>query len=222
MRRRKKARAEVALLVVGQTAGIGQDDERGQVVREASERVAHPGPGRGESRQEKAGVHEKARRPVDVRPRRHRHEKGHAVDVSGDSRQEVAHPAAAVAMLPQWKGGREDGPWSACRRFHTPATAGVEGPPVVAKEQRFVVEEIHLTGPAVHEQLDHPAGFGGVMKAAADITCGRLRAVRAAAGQELRHRRDAETGRHVEERTAAERRHGHAEDSRCRMLSRGT
>ena len=36
------------------------------------------------------------------------------------------------------------------------ALSGIEGFARMAEQGRLVVEEVHLAGPAVHEQLDHP------------------------------------------------------------------
>jgi hypothetical protein len=71
---------------------------------------------------------------------------------------ELGHPVAALAHLPEWPGRLQEVP--ALGELHLAFGKG-KWLPIVLLELGLVIEEVHVGGPAVHEEKDHPAGPGG-------------------------------------------------------------
>ena len=63
---RQETRSEISFLIIRQTFGVRENDERGKIVSEAAEAIRNPCSHAGETRKEKAGVHHVTSRPVDV------------------------------------------------------------------------------------------------------------------------------------------------------------
>ena len=122
-----------------------------EVVGEAAESVAEPGAQAGEAGQGEAGVHQVAGRPVDVGLRDKAKEEGQAVDVAGQVWKDVGDPAPAPAMTEEVEGAGQDGAGRRGDGLDADAGAGVELLAVLLRQQRLVVERVHLAGAAVHE-----------------------------------------------------------------------
>ena len=155
---RQEARAEVALLVVGQAPHIGQHDESGQVVALAAERVAGPGAEAWEPRQQEPGVHQIAARAVDVGPRLHRHQERDVVHVAREMRHQAAHPASRLPVPAELERRLEHLAGLAGRRLDVLALAGIELLAGALEERGLVVEQVHLARAPVHEELDDAFG----------------------------------------------------------------
>ena len=65
---------------------------------------------------------------------------------------------------------------------------GLTGP---TKQLGLVIEEIHLAGPAIHEQLDHPPGPGSMVRPVPHSS--RIQARSVVAGQDLAQGNTSET-----------------------------
>ena len=165
MRGGKEPRAEIALLIVGQPAAVGEDDEGGEVVRQPPQRITHPRPDTGKSREHEARIHEVAAGAVHVRPGDHRHAEGHLIHAAGEMRQQTADPPTRFAMPAEFEGRLENLSRFAGGGLDAITIAGIKRLAVPAEQRGLVVEQIHLARPAVHEQLDHPPNPGPVMAA---------------------------------------------------------
>jgi hypothetical protein len=66
-------------------------------------------------------------------------------------------------VLAEVKLGLEYFPGFAGRRFDVDSAAWIKNFPVVSKQLGFVVKQIHLTRPAIHEKLDDPFCLCGMV-----------------------------------------------------------
>src|SRR2546425_689950 len=105
---RQEARAEIALLIVGQAPRVWQNDECRQVVRVAAERVAYPRAETREAGQEKTGVHQITAGTVNVGLRYHCHQEGQAVHTASEIGQKTAYPATTLAVPLELEGRLEN------------------------------------------------------------------------------------------------------------------
>ena len=83
-------------------SAVGQvrrdDHERRQILIECAEAIADPRTHAGESWHHEPGVLHVTRGPVDVRLRRHRHQKCHVIDTRGKVGEHAADPAEGFAL----------------------------------------------------------------------------------------------------------------------------
>ena len=100
---RQKTGREVAVIVVRQPVGIGQDDELRQVLVDAPQSITDPCAHAGKTGQREAGVLHIAAETVDVCGGVHRHEEREIVHDRRHVRQHITHPATALAVLPKCK-----------------------------------------------------------------------------------------------------------------------
>ena len=160
MARRQEARAVRGRAALDPAGGIGQDDERGEVLVLGPQAVAGPAPEAGLAHEDRTGVHlVDGLGMVDaVGPARA--DDGQVIGAGGDMREEVGdlQPALAVAaerpLRAQERVGRDLPP-----RGHR-AEARRQGPTVQALEVGLGVERVEVARPAVHEQVDDPRGPG--------------------------------------------------------------
>ena len=109
---------------------------------------------------------------MDVRFRNHGVNERHVVDAAGQVRHQVAHPFAAVAVLPPGPGAFHALPGVALEQLDF--FARIERLAVAANQLGLVIECIALAGRARHEELHHAFCLRRVMQTGA---CGDLRAV---------------------------------------------
>ena len=195
----EEAGAEVGALVVGEAAGVGEDDEVGEVIGETAEGVGDPCAHAGKTWQGEAGVHHVAGGAVDAGFGGHGHEEGHAVDEFGLFGEDAADPATGLAVLLEGEGAFHDGAAIAGLAFGSDLWA--EHLAVVFFECGFVVERVHGAGAAVHEELDDAFDLGGVMDAAVEF--GRWRRAEGVEGEETGAGETGETAAGVPEEVAA-------------------
>ena len=120
---------------------------------------------------------------MDIGPRLHGHQEGYVIHASGQVRHQVADPAPTLAVLPQ-RDRRFKHLTRFTRRGLDPHTrTRIEGLARPTEQLRFVIEEVHLAGPAIHEQLDHSLGSGPVVRTVPHGL--RIQAGSVVAGQEL-------------------------------------
>jgi hypothetical protein len=91
-----------------------------------------------------------------VRAALHGHQKRQVIDMMAEMGQQIAHPPAALAMLPQSHGRLEHRAWCARRRFDANPCPGIEWLAVQPLKSRLVIEQVHLARAAIHEELYHP------------------------------------------------------------------
>ena len=164
MPRREEAGAEVSFLIVRKSARVGEHDEVRQILREAAERVGNPRAHAGESWQDESGIHHEAAGAVDIRLALHGHEEGHFVHPLGLLGKHAAHPATALPMLLKLEGALH----------HRAAVAGLSFGPdfwpyhlsVQPRQLRLVVERVHLTDAAIHEELNDALDLRRMMEPA--------------------------------------------------------
>ena len=134
---RQKSCAPVDHAARRQAARVGQHDEGRQVFVLTAEPVGHPCAHRGESGQDESAVGHKHRRPVQRALALHRMDEREVVHALGQLGKQVAHPAAAFAVLAERPPatlaiaglGREE----------LQLAVGVEGLAVAARELRLVI-----------------------------------------------------------------------------------
>ena len=160
---------EVPLLVVRQAAGVRQDDERRQVVREPAEAVGEPCPEAREPGQHEPGVHHVAGRAVHVRLRRDRHQERHPVHVPGEVREDGTHPPPALPVLLERERALHQVAGRAGDALDLLAGARLEGLAVVLLQLRLVVERVRLADAAVQEQLHDAADLRRVVQPAVEL-----------------------------------------------------
>ena len=188
---RQESRREITALVVRKTLGVGQNDKGRQVVGLAAQGVTDPRPEGRKTRQQRSGVHQVTARTMDVGLGLHGHEERHVVHALGEVGEQVRNPAAALSVLTQGYGRLEHLARLARRRLDPQTRARIKGLTGPTKQLRLVVEEVHLAGTAIHEQLDHPLGPGlkvGTMTGRHRIDPHRLRR------DQLPERHPSETG----------------------------
>ena len=86
-------------------------------------------------------------------------------------------------MLPQRERRFEHLTWFTRRGLDPYTRTRIEGLARPTEQLRFVIEEVHLAGPAIHEQLDDPLGSGPVVRTMPHGL--RIQAGRVVTGQEL-------------------------------------
>ena len=158
MDRRQEARAPIHRSARRQAAVVGKHDECGQLLRFAAEAVGDPRPHRRESGQDEAAVGHEHRRTVQRGLALHRMDEGHLINVAGELRQQIAHPAAALAVLPE-------GPVAllavARLRGKELHVAGrVERRAIPLHEVGLVVERVEMREAAGAEDVDHRLRLG--------------------------------------------------------------
>ena len=147
----------------------------------------------GKPGQHEAGVHHVARRAVDVRLRRHRHQERHAIDLRRQVREDRRDPAAALPVLLERERRLHQVAGRAGDALGLLAGAGVERLAVPLLQFRLVVERVRLADAAVHEQLNDALDLGGVVQAAVELGRGFGRAGKfAGLGEQLREGEAAE------------------------------
>jgi len=78
-------------------------------------------------------------------------------------RQHVCNPHPALPVLRELEGAAHQGP-GALRILDFAGDLVEIRAAVVLVQLRLGIEQVHLTGAAVHEQVDHTAGFGRNMR----------------------------------------------------------
>ncbi len=97
----------------------------------------------------------------------HGHQEGHVIDALGLFGKKLADPSATITMPSKTKGALHDRPGWTRKAFGL--LLGAKHLSVELLEHRFVVEQIHRTGAARHEQLDDSPYLGRKMPAAMEI-----------------------------------------------------
>jgi len=167
----KEGGGEIAGVVVGESTRVGEDDESGEIVAEVAEGIGDPGTDGGKAGSDETGVLHVAGGAVDIGLAGHRHEKGEVIDAFGGVRKDARHPATGLAVLFELEGG-----------LHHVADGTGDGDldteidffAVAFGKFGFVVEGIHLAGAAVHEELNDPFDFGGMMQTAVEFGFGEV------------------------------------------------
>ena len=142
--------------VGGIAAVIGEDDERGEVLVVAAQRVAHPGAGAGETGEHEAGRLEERGRGVDPRRAHHVVDERDPVDHAPQRRHHVGQLLAARPVPTERPDRREPGPEAVLERLHR--LAEVARLAVPFHQLRLVVEKIDVAGRPRHEQLHDSFG----------------------------------------------------------------
>ncbi len=145
-----------------EAAGIGEDDEGGQVLAFAAESVGDPGAHAGEAGQGVPGVHEEATGPVEGGGAFHGVDEGEVVDAPRQPGKEVADPASGFAVP-------AEGPLAgvAVAGFggeELQFPIGVEGLSGAFLELGFVIEGVDVAPPARAENLDDALRPRGEMR----------------------------------------------------------
>ena len=86
------------------------------------------------------------------------------VGLAGDVREEVTNPEAALAVLPELPGRFEDGSDAVELSLFDPSHGLVGVLAMVLRQQRLVIEAVHLRHSPFHEQEKNTASLGWKMR----------------------------------------------------------
>ena len=156
--RRQEARAPVHRSARRQAAVVGKHDKRGQLLRFAAEAVGDPRPHRRESGKDEAAVGHEHRRTVERGLALHRMDERHLIDVAGELRQQVADPAAALAVLPEGPIALLAVPRLRGEELHV--AGRVERRAIPLHELGLVVKRVEVREAAGAEDVDHRLRLG--------------------------------------------------------------
>ncbi len=150
---------------------VGQDDERGQVVREAPQAVAHPGPHRGEARAVEPGGLEERPLAVDARLADDVMDERDLVDDRAERRDGSLSILPALAVRLEIEDRPQPRPEPVLERLDGLAEVGRLAVPL--DQFGLVVEQVDVAGGPGHEQVNDPLRLRGVVEPAVGRRPGR-------------------------------------------------
>jgi len=101
---------------------------------------------------------------------------GHLVDARAERRDDFVQHLAALPVGPPFPGRAKRGAEPVLKQLDVFARVPLLA--IALMQERFVVERVEMTGPARHEELDHPLGLGRMMQSLERAAAPRLAARR--------------------------------------------